>query len=238
MKFLLPVLVTTLFFLSQGGSGCHAQERSSLVLGRGQITSVNAATTTVYTPAERGIQAPAEPAAEISVAANHAPAFPSLSPTLLQSNATGEPAESTASRVAGPAITVTSSLAVVLGLFAALIWLTRKFGGRSAGNGSIPKEVLQNLGSVSIDPRTQVTMLRCGQRILIMARTNTSVHPLGEITNPDEVRSLTAACMGDSKQAFASALQSIESEPSESGYVGDRPVPLSNRSRGRLFATA
>ena len=103
----------------------------------------------------------------------------------------------------------------MLGLFAALIWATRKFGARGGGNKNIPKEVFQTLGSTSIDPRTQVSLLRCGQRILILARTNNGVHPLGEITDKDEVRHLIATCTGDSKQEFHNAWHLLNQSPQD-----------------------
>ncbi|MGI9474671.1 MAG: FliO/MopB family protein [Rubripirellula sp.] len=246
MKTLFPLLLILLLASGKWPPASHAQEGSSLILNRGQISSVAATSPTAYVaasgtnhvvPDRNQIQANGV-APDASYATTSTPAFPSLSPAAAQADAIGEASDAKTSRVAGPAITVTSSLAVVLGLFAALIWLTRKFGGRSTSQGTIPKDVLQNLGSVSIDPRTQVTMLRCGDRILIMARTSTGVHPLGEITNPEEVSSLTSACLGDSKQAFASALKSIESESNDPGYIGNESDSANARSRGRLFATA
>jgi flagellar biogenesis protein FliO len=191
------------------------QENSSQILARGQATTLPAVPTRVDSPAS----------------------FPSLSPT---SNRTDVDSgrEDEKNELAGPAITVTSSLVVVLGLFAGLVWATRKFGSRGTSQGALPKEVLQSLGSAPIDARTRITMVRCGHRILVMAQTATGIHPLSEITDADEVRQLTAACLGDSKRAFASALQSIEKEKSEAGYVGTPGDSSTPRDRGRLFASA
>ena len=50
---------------------------------------------------------------------------------------------------ASPVITVVSSLVVVLGLFATLIWLTRRFGGGAVRAGAMPSDVIQNLGSTA-----------------------------------------------------------------------------------------
>lgn len=138
-------------------------------------------------------------------------------------------------QLAIPAVTVTSSLAVVLGLFAAMVWLTRKFGSRSIAPGAIPREVMESLGTTAIDARTRVTMLRCGGRIIVLAQTPTEVRAISEITDPEEVRHLTATCLGDSKREFAIALKSIESEPVAPGFAADSEMP---RQRGRLFATA
>ena len=138
----------------------------------------------------------------------------------------------------GALVTVTSSLAVVLGLFAALIWVARKYGSKSMGGGSIPSEVLQNLGSTAIDPRTRISMIRLGSKILVVAQTATGMEPLSEITDPDEVRRLTALCVGDSKAQFASTLESIKEEPVGRGFAGQPATPPGPRHRGSLFTTA
>ncbi len=151
---------------------------------------------------------------------------------------TNEDGEASGDTIAGPAVTVSASLAVVLGLFAALVWMTRRFGGRGMSQGALPKEIVQSLGSTALDPRTRVTMLRCGGRILVVAQTATGIHPLSEITDPEEVRQLTAACLGDAKQSFVSTLKSIEKEPVRSNFTGSESPPEPKRKRSRLFASA
>jgi flagellar biogenesis protein FliO len=141
-------------------------------------------------------------------------------------------------KVSGSLVTICSSLAVVLGLFAGFVWINRKFGSGSGNNGGIPKEVVQPLGSTPIDSRNRVTMLRCGNRILVLVQNAQGVQPVAEITSADEVRELTAACLGNSKQAFASTLQSIEQERTDAGFLGEQPRQQSTRTSGRLFASA
>ncbi len=162
--------------------------------------------------------------------------FPSLATGGL--NETADETRPEKESTTGPLVTVTSSLAVVLGLFAALVWATRKFGSKGVGGGgAIPREVMQSLGSTSLDGRTTVTMLRCGNRILVLAKTATGIHPLSEITDPEEVRALTASCLGKSGETFATTLKSIEQEPVNGGFTGTE-AKSEQRSRGRLFATA
>jgi flagellar biogenesis protein FliO len=192
------------------------QEASSQILSRGQYNALS--TDPTLDPNGRS--------------------FPSLSPRADQPASADQDAASETSKIAGPTITVASSLAVVLGLFAALVWMTRKFGSRSLSQGSVPKEFLQSLGSTPIDSRTRITMVRCGKRILVMAQTATGVHPLSEITDPEEVLELTAACLGDAKQSFASTLQSIEKEKVDTGFVAAQASPPTPRPRRRLFASA
>lgn len=176
----------------------------------------------------------AQPAAESSESRGR---FPSLTPRSPSSTDSGN--RNLASKpFSGSIVTVGCSLGVVLGLFAALVWVTRRFGNRSMAHGAIPAEVLQPLGSAPIDARTTLTMVRCGNRVLVLARTPTGIQPITEITDPKEVRHVTALCLGDAKKEFASTLQAIEREETPSGYVGASPEKPTPRSSGRLFATA
>ncbi|EMI22161.1 flagellar protein [Rhodopirellula maiorica SM1] len=166
--------------------------------------------------------------------------FPALSQRSISTDTAGEqPEGQQESQLAVPGITVASSLAVVLGLFAGFVWLTRRFSTGGSANGVIPKDVVQNLGSTSIDSRTKVSMIRCGNRIIVVAQTATGIHPLSEITDLNEVQQLTASCIGESKRNFASTLREFEKEPAEKGFAGT-PIetPPTPRSRGRLFASA
>jgi len=166
--------------------------------------------------------------------------FPSLSQ---ESNAsqptdTDEPSGLISDQLVGPAITVSSSLVVVLGLFAGLVWITRKFGGRGMNNRTLPSDVVQSLGSTSIDARTRLTLVRCGQRILVLSQTASGVQPVAEITDHDEVTALTATCIGNSKAEFAATLHSIEREKAQSGYLGSQTDATNTPPRRQLFTTA
>ncbi|HBV62540.1 MAG TPA: hypothetical protein DEF45_05910 [Rhodopirellula sp.] len=240
-KLIYPALAAALFS-SVSSSHLQGQEGTNLIRERGIVKAVTTdsmrAPVTSQTPAATAPKNRLEKdTAFTSSEQSAARAFPSLMPSTDPNDGSNSESKSESGSTS-PLITVSSSLAVVLGLFAALIWATRKFGSRGAGNRNIPKEIFQTLGSTSIDPRTQVSLLRCGQRILIIARTNNGVHPLGEITDKDEVSHLIATCTGDSKQEFHNALASIESEPAGSGYIGSQANTAAVRPRGRLFASA
>lgn len=188
--------------------------------------------------AETATSTPLSDTGSASAVAPSAAAFPTLS-TLSAGDGKLTPKKTEKGSFSGPAVTVTSSLAVVLGLFAAMIWISRRFGpSRSINQGVLPKEVFESLGSTSIDARTKVTLLRCGNRILVVAQTATGIKPLSEITDPEEVRRLTATCLGDASRSFDTTLRSIEKEPAQPGFV-DEPTPSATpRKRSRLFASA
>ena len=160
-------------------------------------------------------------------------------PRLMVNDSNGESATPLESKnqFAAPLVTVASSLAVVLGLFAALVWVSRKYGSKTMG-GAIPGEVIQTLGSTPIDPRTRITMIRLGSRILVVAQTASGITPISEITDPEEVRNLTAHCVGDSKTQFTDTLKAIEQEPVGEGFLGQPSAAPKARNRGSLFTTA
>ena len=149
------------------------------------------------------------------------PSFPSLTRAPSDGDQHSTSAQSPdLSRLGGPALTMASSLAVVLGLFAGLVWLTRRFGSKANGGGELPRDVVQSLGSTSVGPRTRVMLLKCGAKVIVVAQTATEIKPLSEITDPEQVRQLVALCQGDSRAAFSQTLRSIEREPVAAGFVG------------------
>ncbi|NND99494.1 MAG: flagellar biosynthetic protein FliO [Pirellulaceae bacterium] len=155
------------------------------------------------------------------------PSFPSLAP---RSHDDVVPAEGSKSKSFGPLITTSFSLVVVLGLFAGLVWITRRYGNGSMTQGAIPSDVMKSLGSTPIDARTRVTMLLCGNRIIVMAQTASGVHPLSEITDPAEVHRLTAACTGQAHPSFAETLRQTDSHTSVASEVA--------KPRRQLFASS
>jgi flagellar biosynthetic protein FliO len=247
MKSIHLCLIAVLFTLA-GPKQLPGQHASSQIVTRGHVATLPASATAaapVSDSQSNAVRPGQVPSNEVvSLRSNALPtppqdarAFPTL--TLSRDrNKDGADRTSDTTRLSGHAITVIFSLALVLGLFAGLVWITRKFGSRSISQGSIPKEVLEGLGSTPIDARTRITLIRCGNRILVIAQTPTGIHPLTEITDPDEVRELTATCIGDSKQAFATALRSIEKEQAGDGYLGVQTETARPPGRERLFASA
>ncbi len=151
------------------------------------------------------------------------PNFPALGPRgdAESPRADDDPASPRTGRLTAPGITVASSLAVVLGLFAALVWTSRRFGGRPSGRGELPADAVERLGAHSLDPRTKLVLLRCGDRVLVIAQTASGVHPVTEIADPTEASRLIARCRGENAAAFTSTLRSMEQEPAAGGFVGD-----------------
>jgi flagellar protein FliO/FliZ len=178
---------------------------------------------------------PAQPRDEAEAVISR-PTFPPLVQRSRVSQEGSEKAAKTSSHaLSGPTITVASSLAVVLGLFAGTIWLARRFGASARGNRTVPNEAVEMLGSSVIDAKTKLSLIRIGTRVVVLAHSAQGVHPISEITNLDEANELIATCRGDSKRGFAEQLKSMEREPHSPGFIGTTNEPSTRR---RLFATA
>jgi len=134
-----------------------------------------------------------------------------------------------------PLVTVGSSLAIVLGLFAAFVWVSRKSSKNSIGNREIPNDAVRLLGKKSLGPNASIALVRCGKTLLIVGVHASGMQRLGEITDEDEARHLEALCTGEAKASFNATLAEIQREPIKRGFVGE-DIQSAPKSRGNLFA--
>jgi flagellar biogenesis protein FliO len=84
------------------------------------------------------------------------------------------------------------SLLFVLGLFLAAVWLIRRTSPRAYG--LLPIEAFEVLGRAPLANRQQAQLLRCGNKLLLIAASVGGAEPLTEITDPAEVERLTELC--------------------------------------------
>ena len=96
----------------------------------------------------------------------------------------------------------------VLGLVvvAARVWKTVQPHRASATTGP-----LETLARVRVEGRQSVQLVRVGGRILVLGVAADGLTPLSEITEPDEVATLTAACRGTAPEDRAGTSASRES---------------------------
>jgi len=114
-------------------------------------------------------------------------AAPALTPRQTDSDARAE------RQPAGlPAISVVGSLALVLGVFFLGLWLFRRTA--PAGFGVLPPEAFEQLGRARLNARHQVHLLRCGDKVLLVAVGAAGAATLTEISDPAEVERLAALC--------------------------------------------
>jgi len=83
---------------------------------------------------------------------------------------------------------VLTALAVVVGLIFVLRWAARAIFKLPGSRGSI--RGVRVLGRTVISPKQQVMLLQVGRRIVVVGDCAGQMHPLAEITEPDEVASL------------------------------------------------
>jgi len=112
---------------------------------------------------------------------------------------------------------VVGSLAIVLGGYFSLVWLTRRFGGR--GSGKLPHEVVEVLGQTPFRPGYNLQLIRLGNKLLLLMNGPEGFHTIGEISDPNEVARLCAACGVSSRiprVASSGATTAVASPPPNS----------------------
>ena len=124
--------------------------------------------------------------------------------------------------------TVVSSLAIVLGLFAALIWFSKRFA--PSGSAALPREAVERLGQAPLAGRQSMQLIRIGNRLLLVAVSTNGTETLTEITDPVEVEHLAGLCRrGKSDSASASFGRVLSQMATEPGAAEPR-----TRSRGAV----
>jgi len=147
-----------------------------------------------------------------------------------------QPGSSIRRSMMAPLVTIASSMALVLGLFAAFVWVSKKAQRGGGGSKLIPDEVLRVLGHKNLGPLGNVSLVRCGRSILVVSSSPAGVQSLATITDESEVRHLEAACLGESGASFQATLGEIEREPTGRGFLGEGIAQP--QARKRLFAQA
>ncbi len=135
-----------------------------------------------------------------------------------------------------PLVTIASSLALVLGLFAALVWVSRKAQRGHGISRPIPDEVLRVLGQKHLGALGTISIVRCGRTVMIVSQSATGIQSLATITDEAEVRHLEAVCLGESAASFQATLGEIEREPVGKGFLGDGIAQP--HARKKLFTQA
>ena len=117
---------------------------------------------------------------------------------------------------AGPTMTVVSSLAIVLGVFFAFVWLMKRATPRQGG--LLPTEVFEKLGSVPLSPKMHLNLFRLGGKLVLVSVTPDGMEPVAEVTDPDEVIHLIGLCkQNDPRSASAAFRQVLKQYTGEKG---------------------
>ncbi len=108
-------------------------------------------------------------------------------------------------------LTAASSLSIVLGLFAVVVWIAR----RRAGNPLplLPQDVIDVLGRTRIAERQTLQLIRLGHRLLLVSVTPTGAETLAEVTEREEVDRIVGLCNqyrpGSSSATFRDVLSEL-----------------------------
>ena len=125
---------------------------------------------------------------------------------------------------AGAVGSVVGSLAAVLGLFLAVVWLSRRLG--PAGSAPLPKEAVELLGRTTVSGQHTLQLVRVGGRLLLVALSPHGAATLTEILDPAEVERLTAICLrqrpGSVSASFRETVAQLEREPTRGSFVDQR----------------
>lgn len=119
--------------------------------------------------------------------------------------------------------TIVGALAICLGAFFLLVWVTKR--NSPAGLAVLPKEVVESLGRSSLSGRQYLQLLRIGRKLVLLHVTPTGAESLTEIDDPAEVDRLVGLCQQTSAASvtasFRDVLTHYEKAPAEKGFLGD-----------------
>lgn len=104
---------------------------------------------------------------------------------------------------------------LVVGVACAIVWLARR--GLPASRGRLPADALECLGRATLGPKLEVHLLRIGGKLLLVGSSANSHQTLTEITDPDEVERIVAACGTERGASVAASMQralsQLDSQP-------------------------
>jgi flagellar biogenesis protein FliO len=98
------------------------------------------------------------------------------------------------SRGASHGLKALTSLAVVLGLFLAVVWVMRRSAPQASRR--LPAEVIEVLGHTTLGHRQQAQLVRLGKRLLLIGVSPAGAETLAEVTDAAEADRLAAFCRG------------------------------------------
>ena len=116
-----------------------------------------------------------------------------------------------------------AGLAITVGLLLSFIWLVRSMTPKSSR--PLPREVVEVLGRAPLGSKQMTQLVRVGHKLVLIAITPEGAETLTEITDPEEVARLVAACDTSSGRGstaeFDSMLRQMETERTRPGFLDD-----------------
>ena len=103
--------------------------------------------------------------------------------------------------------TILSALAIVLGAFFLVVWITRSTSQRRWS--PLPKEAVQLLGRTPLAGRQWMQLIRVGNKLVMVSVNGHQVDTITEITDPEEVEQLVALCHKNQSNHFRQTFQQV-----------------------------
>lgn len=107
------------------------------------------------------------------------------------------------------AISVGSSLLLVVGLFLGVAWCYRRTISSSVGGGGLSKQVVQVMGRTSISTRQQMVLVRFGSKLLLVSVIQGEARTLSEISDPLEVDRMIGLCESGQPGSISNSFKSV-----------------------------
>ncbi|MCR9292506.1 MAG: hypothetical protein NXI32_07295 [bacterium] len=90
-------------------------------------------------------------------------------------------------------VSVSASLALVIGLFLGSVFVYRRLAGKGFGK-TIPDEVFCVLGRVTLAPKQQMLVIQFGPKLVLMSLIQGEARCISEIDDPEDVHRLLELC--------------------------------------------
>lgn len=128
--------------------------------------------------------------------------------------------------------TTSAGVAIAVGLMLSFVWLLRSMAPKSSR--PLPGDVVEVLGRAQLAGKQTTQLVRVGHKLLLVAVTPEGAETLTEVTDPDEVQAILAACESHSGRsstaAFDQELRRLSSERATPGFL-DRAAEGSGDGR-------
>lgn len=123
----------------------------------------------------------------------------------------------------GTIINTLLALGLVLMLLVGCFWMFKRTAPRSLQG--LPVESVEVLGNAPLTARQHMKLIRLGNRLFLLAVSDTHSQTLAEVSDPDEVQHLLEICQGkrptSSQNSFRSLLSETERERA-AGFLGSQ----------------
>ena len=115
----------------------------------------------------------------------------------------------------------------------------RRFSQNGARTG-LPSEVLEVIGQTSFGPRRTLQLVRLGNKLLLILNSPEGTHPIGEVTDAEEVEHITRVCSGNGFQGQVErkhALQNIVGQVQNGAFIPQSPPLVTPYVQPQVVAT-